>query len=54
MRTFIGVLVTLLALQACKQNNAGYHIEVNLDNEEGKWVKLQQVVDRNYVKEQLG
>lgn len=49
MRTFIGVLLTLLALQACKQNKQGYHIEVNLDNAGGKWVKLLQVVDRNYV-----
>ena len=49
MRTFIGVLLTLLVLQACKQNKQGYHIEVNLDNAGGKWVKLLQVVDRNYV-----
>ena len=49
MRTFIGVILTLLALQACKQNQEGYYIEVNLVDAGGKWVKLMQTVDRNFV-----
>lgn len=49
MRKLIWVMLTMLALQACNQNKEGYHIEVNLDNAGGNWVKLLHLVDRNYV-----
>ncbi len=49
MRKLIILLLAILTLQACNENKEGYQIEVDLENSEGKWVKLMTRVDRNYV-----
>lgn len=49
MRKLIILLMAVLALQACNENQEGYHIETDLEGSEGKWVKLMARVDREYV-----
>jgi thiol-disulfide isomerase/thioredoxin len=49
MRKLIWIMLAIIALQACDQNQEVYNIEVNLEGAEGKWVKLMARVDRNYV-----
>ena len=49
MRNLIWIVLAILVMQACEQNEETYKIEVNLDGAEGKWVKLMAREDRNYV-----
>ena len=49
MRKLIWIMLAVIALQACDQNMKVYNIKVNLEDTEGKWVKLLARVDRNYV-----
>lgn len=49
MRKLIWIILAIIALQACDQNNEAYNIQVNLEGSEGKWVKLMARVDRAYV-----
>ena len=49
MRRLIWIALAIIALQACDQNNETYNINVNLEDTEGKWIKLMARVDRDYV-----
>jgi len=49
MRKLIWIALAIIALQACGQNNETYNINVNLEDTEGKWVKLMARVDRDYI-----
>ena len=49
MRKLILIALAIIGLQACDQNNETYNINVNLEDTEGKWVKLMARVDRDYV-----
>jgi thiol-disulfide isomerase/thioredoxin len=49
MRKLIWIALAIITLQACDQTNEAYNIQVNLEDTEGKWVKLMARVDREYV-----
>ena len=49
MRKLIWIMLAVIALQACDQNQEAYNIKVNMEGTEGKWVKLMAQVDRSYV-----
>jgi thiol-disulfide isomerase/thioredoxin len=49
MRKLIWIMLAIIALQACEQNKEAYNIKVNLEEAEGKWVRLMAQVDRDYV-----
>ena len=49
MRKLIWIMLAVIALQACDQNQEAYNIKVNMEGAEGKWVKLMAQVDRSYV-----
>jgi len=49
MRKLMWIMLALVAMQACDQNQETYNIEVNLEGSEGKWVKLMAREDRNFV-----
>jgi len=49
MRKLIWIMLAIISLQACDQNMEVYNMEVNLEDSEGKWVKLMSRVDRNFV-----
>lgn len=49
MRKLIWIALAIIALQACDQNNETYNINVNLEDTEGKWVKLMAPADRDYI-----
>jgi len=49
MRKLIWIMLAIIALQACNQNTETYKITVNLEDTEGKWVRLMARVDREFV-----
>ena len=49
MRKLMIILLAIIAIQSCNQTEEGYNIQVNLEDAEGKWVKLMALEDRTYV-----
>jgi len=49
MRRIIILLLAAITLQACNEDKVGYQINLNLAGTEGKWAKLLDRVDREYV-----
>lgn len=49
MRNLIFILIAIVAIQSCNQAKDHYSIQVDLDDTEGKWVRLMSLDDRKYV-----
>ncbi len=49
MRTLILTIMAVAAIQSCNQSQEGYNIQLNLDDSEGKWVRLMALEEKAYV-----
>ncbi|MEN8226510.1 MAG: TlpA disulfide reductase family protein [Bacteroidota bacterium] len=49
MRTLIYILTLFVTIQSCNQTKDSYSIRIDLDETEGKWLKLMSLNDRDYV-----
>lgn len=49
MRKLLWIMLAFITLQACDKNLESYNIKVDLEDAEGKWIKLMARVDRDYV-----
>ncbi|RLD25359.1 MAG: hypothetical protein DRI70_07260 [Bacteroidetes bacterium] len=49
MRYYILILVAIVGINSCNQTTDSYSIQIDMDEVDGKWVRLMAREDRNYV-----